>query len=122
MAPGTIPGRTDTTARLAPLRQPAETTIALVDQSRLRRECLKLAMAQHNPRWEVVDMASAEDAVTQAQRGQGFDLVLIGAATSEHVEIEEIELLRNALPETPIVITAESDNPQRARQLLGAGT
>jgi DNA-binding NarL/FixJ family response regulator len=108
--------------RLTAQRSPVETVLALIDQSRLRRECLKLAMAQHNARWRVVDMASAQEVVRLAEAGQHFDLVLIGAATSEHVDLDEIETLRAALPDTPLVVSAESENPHRARLILKAGT
>src|SRR5690606_17680970 len=101
--------------RVTPQRTTADVVLALVDQSRLRRECLKLAMAQHNARWRVVDLANAQEVVRLAEAGQRFDLVLIGAATSEHVDLEEIETLRATLPDTPIVVSAESENPHRAR-------
>jgi DNA-binding NarL/FixJ family response regulator len=105
----------------APVR-PAETVLALIDSSRLRRECLKLALAQHNGQWRILDMATAQEAVRLADAGQNFDLLLIGAATSEHVDLDEIETLRNVLPDTPVVVVAESENPHRARMILKAGT
>jgi DNA-binding NarL/FixJ family response regulator len=114
------PGEQST--RIAALRQPAEVTLALVDPSRLRRECLKLALAQHNARWRVLDLSSAADLLQLVEGGQHFDLVLLGAATSEHVNLGEIEDLRDALPDTPLVVAAENDNPQRARLILRAGT
>ena len=109
-------------ARVSSSARPAEVVVALVDQSQLRRECLKLAMGQHNARWRVVDLASASDVLHMTESGESFDLVLIAAATSEHVDLAEIETLRNALPGIPLVVTAESDNPQRARAILGSGT
>lgn len=102
--------------------QMADIVIALIDPSRLRRECLKLAMIQHNPRWRLVDVSSGADALVAAERGAVFDLILLGAATSEHVDLEEIDMLHTALPDAPIVVTAESDNPQRARIILSSGT
>jgi DNA-binding NarL/FixJ family response regulator len=116
-----FPVRTDST-RSATAQQSGEVVVALIDQSRLRRECLKLAVTQHNSRWRLVDVGGAADVLMMTDRGEHFDLVLIGAATSEHVDLEEIEMLHNALPETPIVVTAESDNPQRARTILSHGT
>jgi DNA-binding NarL/FixJ family response regulator len=113
--------RPDSTGPSA-VQESAEIVVALIDQSRLRRECLKLAVAQHNSRWRIVDVVGAADVLTMTDRGEHFDLVLIGAATSEHVDLEEIEMLHNALPETPIVVTAESENPQRARTILSHGT
>jgi DNA-binding NarL/FixJ family response regulator len=112
----------DAAARIATARGATEMVLALIDQSRLRRECLKLALAQHNARWRVLDVPTAHDVLRLAEAGQHFDLLLLGAATSEHIDLEEIEALRAVLPETPIVVAAESDNPHRARAILKAGT
>jgi DNA-binding NarL/FixJ family response regulator len=106
----------------AAARTGTEVVLALIDQSRLRRDFLKLALAQHNARWRVIDLGSAQEVLRLAEAGQRFDLVLIGAATSEHVDLEEIETLRGTLADTPIVVAAESENPHRARLILKAGT
>jgi DNA-binding NarL/FixJ family response regulator len=98
-----------------------ESAIAIVDASRLRRECLRLALVQHSPQWHVSEAGSAEELLRLVQEGAHFDLVLVGAATSEHVDLRQVEELRRAIPDTPLVIVAESDNPQRARQILGTG-
>jgi DNA-binding NarL/FixJ family response regulator len=98
-----------------------ENTIAIVDQSRLRRDCLKLALVQHHADRHVTEAGSAEELLHLARAGARFDLILMGAATSEHIDLRQIESLRQALPDTPLVIVAESDNPQRARQILGTG-
>lgn len=98
-----------------------EGTIAVVDQSRLRRECLRVALAQHSGEHAITEAACAEELLHLARSGAHFDLVLMGAATSEHVDLRQIEALRAALPETPVVIIAESDSPQRARQILSTG-
>jgi DNA-binding NarL/FixJ family response regulator len=109
-----------TLEKAAPLAD-AESVVAIVDPSRLRRECLKLALLQHSPRWQITEAAAAEELVRRAQGGARFDLVLTGAATAEYIDLREIEALRQALPEAPIVVVAESDNPQRVRQILSAG-
>ena len=101
----------DTGARIAAARAGAEVVLALIDQSRLRRECLKLALAQHNARWRVLDMPSGHDVLRLAEAGQHFDLLLLGAATSEHIDLEEIEALRAVLPDTPIVVAARPMGP-----------
>jgi DNA-binding NarL/FixJ family response regulator len=93
--------------------------LAIVDKSRLRRECLRFALAKYGPDWQIVEAASVQDLPQLSARG--FDLVLIGAATSEHVDLRQIEDLRNAAPETSIVVVADSDNAARIRQILGAG-
>ncbi len=99
-----------------------ESAVALIDHGRLRRECLKLALTEHNPGWHVTDVGSAEDVVHLAHSGENFDLLLLGAATSDHIDLQQIELLRSALPDVPIVVVAENDNPPRARAILNAGT
>ncbi len=109
------------TVRVSALGRSVELVLALIDQSQLRRECLKLAMTQHNARWRVADFATADEVTAASDGGASFDLVLIAAATSEHVDLREIEALRKALPETPLVVTAETDNPQRTRAILGSG-
>src|SRR5215469_14583768 len=99
-----------------------DSVVALVDQSRLRRECLKLALTEHESAWRILDLASAEDVLRLSEGGQKFDLLLLGAATAELVDLAQIETLRQAMPETPVVVVAENDNPHRARTILNAGT
>ncbi|HKX09639.1 MAG TPA: response regulator transcription factor [Stellaceae bacterium] len=109
-------------ARRAAQEAQQDSVVALVDQSRLRRECLKLALTEHENAWRILDLASAEDVLRLAEGGQKFDLLLLGAATAELVDLQQIEMLHQALPETPIVVVAENDNPHRARLILNAGT
>ncbi len=99
-----------------------DSVVALLDQSRLRRECLKLALMEHESGWRILDLASAEDVLRLAEGGQQFDLLLMGAATAELVDLAQVEMLHQALPDTPIVVVAENDNPHRARLILNAGT
>ena len=98
-----------------------DSAIAIVDSSRLRRECLRLAMAQHSPGRQVTETGSADELIHLVSGGGRFDLVLVGAATSEHIDLRQIEALRRTLPETPLVVVAETDNPLRARQILSTG-
>ncbi len=98
-----------------------DSTIAIVDPSRLRRECMKLALAQHCPDREITEFAGADELSHLAAGGSRFDLVLVGAATVEHLDLRQIEALRRAMPELPLVVVAETDSPQRARQILSTG-
>lgn len=99
----------------------ADSTIAIVDASRLRRECLRLAVESHSPRWRVSESTTADELIHLADGGEHFDLILVGAATSGHVDLGAVEELHAVLPDAPIVVVAESDNPHRAREILGAG-
>jgi DNA-binding NarL/FixJ family response regulator len=93
----------------------------VVDPSRLRRECLRLALGQHSPERRVTEAGSADELIHLVGSGSHFDLVLMGAATAEHIDLRQIEALRRAMPETPLVVVAETDSPQRARQILSTG-
>jgi len=99
----------------------ADSAIAIVDSSRLRRECLRLAIAQHSPDRQVTEAGSADELIHLVNSGSRFDLMLVGAATAEHIDLRQLESLRRTLPETPLVVVAETDNPQRARQILSTG-
>ena len=104
----------------APMVNP-DRAIAVVDPSRLRRECLRLALGQHTPERHVTEAGTADELIHLINGGSHFDLVLVGAATSEHIDLRQIEALRRAIPETPLVVVAETDSPQRARQILSTG-
>jgi len=100
---------------------PATSAVAIIDTSRLRRECLKLALAQHSPQWRIAEFANADEMLRVVDAGETFNLVLMGAATSEHVDLRQVEAVREALPDLPTVVVAENGNPQRARQILNTG-
>jgi DNA-binding NarL/FixJ family response regulator len=110
--------RTDANGETVPN---AESAVAIVDPGRLRRECLRLAMAQHSPARHVTEAGSADELIHLVNSGSHFDLILVGAATSEHIDLRQVEALRRTLPDTPLVVVAETDNPQRARQILSTG-
>jgi DNA-binding NarL/FixJ family response regulator len=110
----------DTTEQTTPIVS-ADSALAIVDPSRLRRECLRLALAQHSPTCNVTEAGSAEELIHLGGSGSHFDLVLMGAATAEHIDLRQIEALRRSMPETPLVVVAETDSPQRARQILSTG-
>jgi DNA-binding NarL/FixJ family response regulator len=97
----------------------AVVTLAIVDHSRLRRECLRSALAQHSPQWRIHEFGTVEELLRGS--GDGVDLVILGAATVEHVDLSQLEAARAALPSAPAVIVAENGNPHRARQILSAG-
>jgi DNA-binding NarL/FixJ family response regulator len=94
--------------------------VAVIDPSRLRRECLRVAVLHFYPQWQIREFASADDLLREAA-SEHWDLILVGAATSEHIDLRQLEELRRSLSETPLVVVAESDNPQRARQILSSG-
>jgi two-component system, NarL family, nitrate/nitrite response regulator NarL len=107
-----------TTGRLV---DPIRRHLAIVDQSPLRRECLKLALAQQPRRWHVTDFSDAAELAQLARHGAGFEVILLGASTSAHIDLADLALLTAAVPETPILVAAECDDAEGARAILRSG-
>jgi two-component system, NarL family, nitrate/nitrite response regulator NarL len=95
--------------------------LAIVDQSPLRRECLKLALTYQPRRWRVTDVAEAADLAQRIRRGEGFDVILLGGSTCAHIDLTDLALLSTAAPEVPILVTADVDDPEGARAILRSG-
>jgi DNA-binding NarL/FixJ family response regulator len=95
--------------------------LAIVDRSRLRRDCLKLAFAQHGEKWRVRDVAGADELVRLAEAGYGADVVLYGEAVCAQVDLADIALIGAAMPGVPVLVCADCDDAQRARAILRAG-
>jgi DNA-binding NarL/FixJ family response regulator len=100
---------------------PIRRHLAIVDQSPLRRECLKLALAQQPRRWHVTDVAEAAELAQLVRCGAGFEVILLGGSTSAHIDLADLALLSAAAPETPILVTAECDDAEAARATLRSG-
>ena len=103
------------------LIDPIRRHLAIVDQSPLRRECLKLALAQQSRRWHVTDVSYAAELAQLARRGVGFEVILLGASTCAHIDLADIALLTAAAPDTPILVAAECDDVEGARTILRSG-
>jgi two-component system, NarL family, nitrate/nitrite response regulator NarL len=95
--------------------------LAIVDQSPLRRECLKLALAQQSRRWHVTDVAEAAELARLIRRGEGFEVILLGGSTCAHIDLADLAVLSEAAPETPILVTADCDDAEGARAILRSG-
>ena len=95
--------------------------LAIVDQSPLRRECLKLALAYQPRRWRITDVAEAGDLVQRIRRGETFDVILMGASTCAHIDLADLSVLCTTAPEIPILVTADCDDPESARAILRSG-
>lgn len=101
--------------------EPGRRHLAIVDASPLRRDCLKLALSQQPRRWRVTDVAAAADLTRLLRQGEEFSVILLGAATCGRVELVELAVLAAAAPRTPILVTADCEEPERARLILRSG-
>jgi len=95
--------------------------IGIVDPCRLRRDCLRLALLQHAPDRRVSEAADAEELLQLVSEGESFALVLIGVPVAEGVDLHEVQELRRAMPDIPIMVLAETDDPHHSRQILATG-
>ena len=93
---------------------PGAVHLAIVDQSRLRRDCLKLALAMQPRRWRVTDVATALDLVRLVRQGESFAVILLGAATCAQIDLDDLALFAAATPNSPILVAAECEDA-RAR-------
>ncbi len=87
----------------------------------MRRECLKLALAQQSRRWHVTDVAEAAELARLIRRGEGFEVILLGGSTCAHIDLADLAVLSEAAPETPILVTADCDDAEGARAILRSG-
>jgi two-component system, NarL family, nitrate/nitrite response regulator NarL len=101
--------------------EPARRHLAIIDQSRLRRDCLKLALGQQPRRWRVTDVAVSADLVRLVREGESFAMILLGASTCGHVDLVDIVILAAAVPHMPILVIADCDDQERARAILRSG-
>jgi len=100
---------------------PIRRHLAIVDHNRLRCDCLKLALAHQPRRWRVTDVMLAAELAKLVRHGEEFDVILVGGSTGAHIDLADITLLAAAAPQTPILVAAECDDPERAHAILRAG-
>lgn len=96
-----------------------EPRLALVDPSRLRRDCLKLAVRSEG--WHIIDMPAVRDLLRRLWRGERFDAVLIGGAGGAEIAVDEVARLAAAAPRLPILVAADCQDRGHAGRLRAAG-
>ena len=100
---------------------PIRRHLAIVDQSRLRSDCLKLALGMQPRRWRVADVATVSELMQQVRQGEEFDVILLGGSTCSQIDLVDLSSLAAAVPHTPILVAADCDDPERAHKILRAG-
>ena len=95
--------------------------LAIIDPSRLRRDCLKLALQLQARRWRVTDVAAARELIRLIERDARFAVILLGGSTCGQISLTDLDLLLTAAPGTPILVAAECDDRRRALALIRAG-
>jgi DNA-binding NarL/FixJ family response regulator len=100
---------------------PIRRHLAIVDQSRLRSDCLNLALGMQPRRWRVADVATVSELMQQVRQGEEFDVILLGGSTCSQIDLVDLSSLAAAVPHTPILVAADCDDPERAHRILRAG-
>jgi len=100
---------------------PIRRHLAIVDQSRLRSDCLKLALGMQPRRWRVADVATVSELMHRVGQGEEFDVILLGGSTCSQIDLVDLSSLAAAVPHTPILVAADCDDPERAYRILRAG-
>ena len=95
--------------------------LAIVDQSRLRSDCLKLALSMQPRRWRVADIATVPELMQRVLHGEEFDVILLGGSTCSQIDLGDLSSLAAVVPQTPILVAADCDDPERAHVILRAG-
>ena len=95
--------------------------LAIVDQSRLRSDCLKLALSIQPRRWRVADVTTVSELIQRVLNGEEFDVILLGGSTCSQINLLDIASLAATVPQTPILVAADCDDPERAHVILRAG-
>jgi DNA-binding NarL/FixJ family response regulator len=67
------------------------------------------------------DVAEASEVAQLVRRGAGFEVILLGGSTSARIDLADLALLSAMAPETPILVTAECDDAEAAREILRSG-
>lgn len=101
--------------------EPARRHLAIIDPCALRRDCLRLSLAQQVRRWRVTDVDTAAEGVRLVREGAGFSVILLGASTCRKIDLTDVARLSAAAPQIPILAVADCENPERARAILRAG-
>ena len=100
--------------------EPARRRLAIIDQSRLRRDCLKLALAQQPRRWLVTDVPAAADLVRLMRGGEEFAVILPNTDTTsasvvaERIRVSMMERAQNVdSPTVSIGVASVHPRPDR---------
>jgi DNA-binding NarL/FixJ family response regulator len=95
--------------------------LAIVDPSPLRRDYLKAGLAREARLWHIDAVASITDLVGLVRQGRNFTVILLGGKTASAIHPLDMSRILEAAPRTPILATAECDDPERARMILRSG-
>jgi DNA-binding NarL/FixJ family response regulator len=93
----------------------------IVDDHALVRHGLSLALAEVYPGVDVVEAASADDAIGRITENGGFDLVLLDLAMHGMNAFDGLDLFAEQMPGTPVVIVSASESYSDIRKAFQHG-
>jgi hypothetical protein len=70
---------------------PVRRHLAIIDPSRLRRDCLKLALGLQAKRWRVTDVAAPAELARLIAQGLRFAVILFGGPTCRQISLADLD-------------------------------
>lgn len=95
--------------------------LAIIDPSPLRRDYLKAGLTGEARLWHVDVVASITDLVRMVRQGHGFTVILLGGPTVSAFDPLDLSRISAMAPQTPVLVTADCDDPEQARLILRSG-
>ena len=92
---------------------PVRRHLAIVDQSRLRCDCLKLALGMQPRRWRVTDPGTVSELIQRVLQGEEFDVILLGGSMCSQIDLVDISSWPQRSPKR------RSSSPQTATTRSG---
>jgi DNA-binding NarL/FixJ family response regulator len=72
-------------------------------------------------RWRVADVTTVSELIQRVLHGEEFDVILLGGSICSQIDLVDIASLAAAVPQIPILVAADCDDPERAHVILRAG-
>ncbi|GLS25676.1 response regulator transcription factor [Marinibactrum halimedae] len=95
--------------------------ILVIDDHELFRDGIKLVLQKLDEVKEVYTVESGEKALVTIQGSIEFDIVLLDYNLPNCSGIDTLKLLKNDIPEVPIVMLSAEESPERIQETMQAG-
>jgi hypothetical protein len=73
-------------------------------------------------RWRVADVTTVSELIQRVLHGEEFNVILLGGSTCSQIDLVDIASLAAAVPQIPILVAADCDDPERAHVILLGGS
>ena len=103
------------------LRDTKPVRVIVTDNRRLCRECLRLLIETFDPNLEVAEANDPAEISVMLQEDPGFNVVLYNLVVRGKEGVEFVRGLRNSIPEIPLIVLCDFDDPEVMRDVMASG-